>query len=96
MPMTSFMRNDSGAGTGRVAVAVAACCVQLALGAVYGWSVFLNPVRELFSASKPEANLTFTITLAVLGITRITLRTLLRRYGLLGEAETEPAQLVEG
>jgi OFA family oxalate/formate antiporter-like MFS transporter len=43
--------------------------MQLALGAVYGWSVFLNPLRELFATSKPEANLTFTITLAVLGIT---------------------------
>ena len=81
MSMTSFMRNDGGAGTGRVAVAVAACCVQLALGAVYGWSVFLNPVRELFSASKPEANLTFTITLAVLGITAVFGASLQRRIG---------------
>ena len=49
----------------RVRVAAAAFCMQLALGAVYGWSVFLNPLRELFGATKPEANLTFTITLAV-------------------------------
>jgi hypothetical protein len=28
--------------------------------------VFLNPLREQFGATKPEANLTFTITLAVL------------------------------
>jgi MFS transporter, OFA family, oxalate/formate antiporter len=43
--------------------------MQLAFGAVYGWSVFLNPLREQFGATKPEANLTFTITLAVLGLT---------------------------
>jgi len=30
--------------------------MQLALGAVYGWSVFLNPLREQFGASKPSAS----------------------------------------
>jgi MFS transporter, OFA family, oxalate/formate antiporter len=52
----------------RSGIAAAAFCMQLALGAVYGWSVFLNPLREQFGASKAEANLTFTITLAVLGV----------------------------
>jgi OFA family oxalate/formate antiporter-like MFS transporter len=53
----------------RCGIAAAAFCMQLALGAVYGWSVFLNPLREQFSASKTEVNLAFTITLAVLGVT---------------------------
>lgn len=53
----------------RTGMAAAAFCMQLALGAVYGWSVFLNPLREQFEASKTEVNLTFTITLAVLGVT---------------------------
>ncbi len=53
----------------RIRVAAAGFFMQLALGVVYGWSVFLNPLREQFGASRPEANLTFTITLAVLGIT---------------------------
>ena len=44
----------------RTGIAAAAFCMQLALGAVYGWSVFLNPLREQFEASKTEANLTFT------------------------------------
>ena len=30
----------------RARIAAAAFCMQLALGAVYGWSVFLNPLRE--------------------------------------------------
>src|SRR5262245_26749739 len=81
MRMTSLTPNDSDAGTRRVAIAAGACCVQLALGAVYGWSVFLNPVRELFAASKPEANLTFTITLAVLGTTAAFGGSLQRRIG---------------
>ncbi len=46
----------------RADIAAAAFCMQLAFGAVYGWSVFLNPLREHFGASKTEANLTFTIT----------------------------------
>ena len=65
----------------RVRVATAGFCMQLALGAVYGWSVFLNPLREQFGANKPEINLTFTITLAVLGITAGFGGGLLRRIG---------------
>jgi hypothetical protein len=38
----------------RVRIAVAAFCMQLVFGAVYGWSVFLNPLREQFGASKPK------------------------------------------
>ena len=53
----------------RARIAAAAFCMQLALGAVYGWSVFLNPLRDAFGAGKPAVNLTFTITLAVLGLT---------------------------
>jgi OFA family oxalate/formate antiporter-like MFS transporter len=65
----------------RAAIAAAAFCMQLAFGAVYGWSVFLNPLREQFGASKPEANLTFTITLAVLGLTAGLGGSLQRRIG---------------
>jgi MFS transporter, OFA family, oxalate/formate antiporter len=53
----------------RIGIAAAGFCMQLALGAVYGWSVFLNPLREQFGVGKPEMTLTFTITLAVLGMT---------------------------
>ena len=53
----------------RARIAAAAFCMQLALGAVYGWSVFLNPLRDAFGASKPAVQSDFTITLAVLGVT---------------------------
>jgi OFA family oxalate/formate antiporter-like MFS transporter len=53
----------------RWVIAGAAFLMQLALGAVYAWSVFLTPVMKLYSVSKPQANLTFTITLVALGIT---------------------------
>src|SRR5262245_41285706 len=64
----------------RTVIAAAAFCMQLALGAVYGWSVFLNPLRELFEATKTEANLTFTITLAMLGVTAGFAGNLQRRF----------------
>jgi OFA family oxalate/formate antiporter-like MFS transporter len=71
--MDSSLTNRSSAGSlatpNRWVIAVAAFFMQLALGAVYGWSVFLKPVMSLFNVSKPEANLTFTITLVALGIT---------------------------
>jgi OFA family oxalate/formate antiporter-like MFS transporter len=53
----------------RFVIAVAGFAMQLAFGSVYGWSVFLNPLRDLYGASKLGVGLTFTITLAVLGIT---------------------------
>jgi MFS transporter, OFA family, oxalate/formate antiporter len=53
----------------RWVLAGAAFLMQLALGAVYAWSVFLTPVMKLYNVTKPQANLTFTITLVALGIT---------------------------
>lgn len=43
--------------------------MQLALGAVYGWSVFLNPLRDAYGAGKVEVSLVFTVTLVTLGLT---------------------------
>ena len=50
-------------------IAIAAFIVQLALGSVYAWSVFLNPVIKAFGVTKPAANLTFSVTLVALGVT---------------------------
>jgi MFS transporter, OFA family, oxalate/formate antiporter len=65
----------------RVCIATAAFCMQLALGTVYGWSVFLAPLCAHFDASKREVTLTFTITLAVLGVTASFGGSLQRRIG---------------
>jgi MFS transporter, OFA family, oxalate/formate antiporter len=43
--------------------------MQLALGAVYAWSVFLTPVIKLYHVTRAEGNLTFTLALVALGIT---------------------------
>ncbi len=53
----------------RWVIASAAFLMQLALGAVYAWSVFLPKVITLYSVSKVSANATFSITLVALGIT---------------------------
>lgn len=50
-------------------IAAAAFCAQLALGSVYAWSVLLDPLAELHSASRLAVGLTFTVTPAVVGIT---------------------------
>ena len=65
----------------RVRILMAAFCMQLALGAVYGWSVFLNPLREQFGASKIQVSLIFTITLVMLGVTAGFGGYLQRRFG---------------
>ncbi len=51
----------------RWSIAVAAVLMQMALGAVYAWSVFRNPLATRFGWSNAEVTLTFTITILVLG-----------------------------
>src|SRR5579883_3356330 len=53
----------------RWVLAIAAFCMQLALGAVYAWSVFLNPVISEYKVAKAPANFTFSMALLDLGVT---------------------------
>jgi OFA family oxalate/formate antiporter-like MFS transporter len=41
--------------------------MQLAFGAVYAWSVFLNPLVKTFGWSNSEVTFTFSIAILVLG-----------------------------
>src|SRR5205085_2067057 len=43
--------------------------MQLALGSVYAWSVYLKPVGAVYHVSRLQANLTFSIVLLALGVT---------------------------
>jgi OFA family oxalate/formate antiporter-like MFS transporter len=49
-------------------VALAGVLIQVALGAVYAWSVFRVPLATQFGWSISEVTLTFTISIFVLGI----------------------------
>ncbi|HEV7730692.1 MAG TPA: OFA family MFS transporter [Candidatus Binatia bacterium] len=55
--------------TRRWPIAVAGVVLQVALGAVYAWSVFRTPLASQFGWSIPDVTLTFTISIFVLGIT---------------------------
>lgn len=52
----------------RWGIAVAAIVMQLALGAVYAWSVFVKPLKDLNHWSTTEVSLTFTLAIFFLGI----------------------------
>jgi OFA family oxalate/formate antiporter-like MFS transporter len=43
--------------------------MQLALGAVYAWSVFLTPVIKAYNVDRFSANITFSMALLALGVT---------------------------
>jgi MFS transporter, OFA family, oxalate/formate antiporter len=49
-------------------IAVAGICMQIALGAVYAWSVFRTPLANQFGWTIAEVTLTFTISIFVLGV----------------------------
>ena len=52
----------------RWVIAIAGVFLQIALGAVYAWSVFRVPLSKQFGWSISEVTLTFTISIFVLGI----------------------------
>src|ERR1700722_15814598 len=54
--------------TTRWGIAVAGVFLQMALGAVYAWSVFRVPLAKQFGWSISEVTLTFTISIFVLGL----------------------------
>jgi OFA family oxalate/formate antiporter-like MFS transporter len=55
-------------GINRWSIAAAGVVMQVALGAVYAWSVFRVPLAKQFGWSISEVTLTFTISIFVLGI----------------------------
>ena len=55
----------------RWVIAIAGVFFQVALGAVYAWSVFRVPLAKQFGWSISEITLTFTISIFVLGIGRV-------------------------
>src|ERR1700683_4017699 len=54
--------------TNRWGLAAAGFLMQMALGAVYAWSVFRVPLSKAFHWSIPQVTLTFSICVFVLGI----------------------------
>ena len=66
--MATQAASSSGAGN-RVIVAVAGVVMQVALGAVYAWSVFSDPLSQGYGgASATAVNATFSITIFTLGV----------------------------
>src|SRR2546421_5710309 len=67
----SSMRSSSMQSSlpNRWVLAITAFLMQLALGSVYAWSVFLKPVGTVYHVSRLQANLTFSIVLLALGVT---------------------------
>src|SRR6202171_1434959 len=68
--------------TNRWSIAASGFLLQVALGAVYAWSVFRLPLTKQFGWSISEVTLTFTISIFVLGIAAFFGGVWLNRVGL--------------
>lgn len=66
--MTGPRAGDDNPTRGRWNIVLAAILVQLALGAVYAWSVFNGPLQEQFGWSKAEAVLPFEFAIGAIFI----------------------------
>src|SRR6201996_988960 len=60
--------SEQGALGNRWLIAVAALLVQMCLGSVYAWSVFVKPLMASEGWSQIQVTLTFTMAMACLGI----------------------------
>jgi OFA family oxalate/formate antiporter-like MFS transporter len=65
---TSDRTADRDPTRGRWWIVIAAVLVQLALGAVYAWSVFNQPLQDQFGWSKAEAVLPFEVAIGTIFI----------------------------
>src|SRR5581483_3102102 len=59
----------TASGPNRWVIAIAAFCMQLALGAVYAWSVFVTQVLQIYHVNRAQASWTFSLALVALGVT---------------------------
>ena len=75
------MATSSNPTRGRWWIVVAAVLVQLALGAVYAWSVFNKPLQEQFGWSKTEAVLPFEVAIGTIFIGSLIGGRIQDRYG---------------
>src|ERR1039458_10165624 len=66
--MKNSISNDNSHVANRWVIALAGIFLQIALGAVYAWSVFRTPLAKQFGWSISEVTLTFTISIFVLGV----------------------------
>src|SRR4029077_7056557 len=65
----------------RWAIATAGVIMQVALGAIYAWSVFRIPLSQEFGWTIPQVTLTFTIAIFVLGFAAFAGGLWMRRAG---------------
>ena len=65
--MANQAASSSSGGGNRVLIAIAGVVIQVALGAVYAWSVFRIPLTENYGTSVSAVNLTFSIAILSLG-----------------------------
>src|SRR3954471_7135919 len=61
-------QRDGDPTGGRWWIVIAAVLVQLALGAVYAWSVFTAPLQQQFGWTKAEAVLPFEVAIGTIFI----------------------------
>lgn len=65
--VSTSSNNSAASSANRWGIALAGVIMQIALGAVYAWSVFRIPLTKTFGWSITDVTLTFTIAILVLG-----------------------------
>src|SRR4029453_1121005 len=77
----SFTNRERADMPNRWVIAAAGVVMQVALGAIYAWSVFRIPLTKTFGWTIPQVTLTFTIAIFVLGFAAFAGGLWMRRAG---------------
>jgi OFA family oxalate/formate antiporter-like MFS transporter len=81
VPLQPVPQSGTVGGAKRWGIAAAGFVLQIALGAVYAWSVFRIPLSREFGWSVPQVTLTFTICISVDSVACFVGGLLLNRMG---------------
>jgi OFA family oxalate/formate antiporter-like MFS transporter len=81
MPVQHTLERPTGAGSNRWGIALAGVIMQIALGAVYAWSVFRIPLTKAFGWTISQVTLTFTLAILMLGFAAFAGGLWMRRSG---------------
>jgi OFA family oxalate/formate antiporter-like MFS transporter len=76
-----FMAEHISSPSNRWAIAVAGVIIQIALGAVYAWSVFRIPLTKAFDWTIPQVTFAFTLAILTLGFAAFVGGLWMRRSG---------------
>src|SRR5437764_13415104 len=83
-PTISIMQSNERSGINRWWRVVGGLSMNMALGTLYGWSVFVAPLEQQFGWKRAQTSMVFTIAVVVFALSFVVAGRIQDNYGPLG------------